>query len=586
MRDIDTLGGKLGPKLVRLISQTVIATKRGLGPHEAAVRSKATQDVIDAAGREIAEHYTPLIRMMLDSSDVSVSPEIRAFLEDAISGEHQLKAIGGLIMGPFGSTIGTFISNLTAPVLYEAIRTMPQLNMDVQSAVSAAASRVMTDADAANRVSEQGINNSQYAVLKELASSYPGIPDALDMLRRGLITNNTFDVILERNAVPDAFINVWAEMRRVLLSPADAALAVLRGNISQAQGAAIAAEWGVDAGDFQIVIDNTGEPPGAEQLAEALRRGFIDEATFARGIRESRIRDEWIPTMLALRYVPMSVADAVNAVVQNYLSLDQARTIANANGLEAGAVDILAQTAGEPLSRTEMEELYNRGLATESEVLQALRESRLKNKYGPQAFQLHTRLLEPRMLSSAVTVGALTHEQAIQRALEYGYSQADAAVLVNEGSANKLLTYKTRVISAAESLYEENAITAEGFLNVAKGMGFDETEANFVVQSAEFRRQSKVLTTVIAAIRSKYVAHHITKGEASGLLDATGVQANQRDFLLNYWDIELAANVRMLTEAQIVKAQKNGLITPENALDRLLGLGYVAGDAALLLEGA
>jgi hypothetical protein len=489
-------------------------------------------------------------------------------------------------MGSISGSIGTFLNNLAAPILYSAIRAQPQLNVDVGTLANLGATRLMSDADAANRAAEQGISNTQFERLRQLAYSYPGVPDALEMLRRGIISSGVFTAILERNAVPDALIQAWAELRAVLLSPADAALAVIRGNMSHAEGVRISEQWGVSAADFQVIADNTGEPPGPQELSEALRRGYINEETFTHGILQSRVRNEWIPTLLALRYSPMSVADAVNGVVQNHISASEAAKIANDNGLVPGAVNTLIQTAGEPLSRTEMEQLYNRGKATKAEVLQALRESRLKDKYGEQAFELHVRLLEPRMLSSAVTVGALTHAEAVQRALEYGYSQKDAEVLVNEGSAHKLLTYKTRVISAAEGLYEENAITGVEFTNIAKGMGFDPAEADFILKSAEYRRQAKVLTMVVAAIRSKYIAHHITKGQASGLLDATGVKAGQRDFLLNYWDIEKSANVKMLTEAQIIRAMKKSTITPQNTVDRLLALGYTPGDAAILIKDA
>lgn len=70
------------------------------------------------------------------------------------------------------------------------------------------------------------------------------------------------------------------------------------------------------------------------------------------------------------------------------------------------------------------------------------------------------------------------------------------------------------------------------------------------------------------------------------MLDTAGVQANQRDYLLAYWDIELAANVKLLTEAQIVKAVKLKLISFADGSDRLLALGYEPEDAALLLAGA
>src|SRR5260221_476890 len=99
MRDFSTLGDKLGPKLAKLVSETIVTTKRALGPQEHRIGVKATQDVIDQAGREVAEHYRPLVRKILDADDGTMDTDVRSFLENAISGEHQLKAIGGQVAG-------------------------------------------------------------------------------------------------------------------------------------------------------------------------------------------------------------------------------------------------------------------------------------------------------------------------------------------------------------------------------------------------------------------------------------------------------------------------------------------------------
>src|SRR5258707_13047225 len=99
MRDFSTLGDKLGPKIAQLVSQSVVATRRALGPHEVRVRRQATQDVIDQAGREVTEHYRPLIRKILDADHGQIKENVRPFLEDAINGEPELTAIGGLPHG-------------------------------------------------------------------------------------------------------------------------------------------------------------------------------------------------------------------------------------------------------------------------------------------------------------------------------------------------------------------------------------------------------------------------------------------------------------------------------------------------------
>jgi hypothetical protein len=586
MRDFDTVGSKLGPKIAKLISQTIIATKRGMLPTEHNMRVMATQTVIDNAGREVAEHYRPVIRKILDADDGNLDADMRMFLEEAISGEHQLKAIGGLLMGPAGGTIGTFISNLLAPVLYAATRTMPQLHVDVQTLANGVAERVFTDADGADKASGQGIDNGQFNKLVEMALAYPPVADALDMWRRGIISEQQFVLCLERSAVPGQFINAFAATKNVPLPPDLAALAVLRGIIDQAEGQKISAQSGVSAADFQIMIDDTGEPLGLEQLLDAYRRGYIDKATLERGIRQSRVRNEWIPTAEALRFTPMSVADAVNAVVQNHLSQAQAAAIAEQNGLTPGAVDTLILTAGEPLSRTEMEELYNRGIVTRDDVLQALRESRLKNKYGADAFDLHVRLLEPRILSSAVEYGAVSHADAVKRALEYGFSTADAEILVGEGSARKLQTYRNRVVASAETLYEASGITEAQFRAVAKSAGFDQAETDYLVQGADYRKREKQLAATISAVRSKFIGHHLTQNQASAILDKAGLLAGQRDNLIATWKTEQSATIRQLTEAQIIHAMKKQVLTVQEADDRLVRMGYSQIDAAILIESA
>lgn len=579
-------GDKLLPKIVHAVTQAVIATKHGLAPLDIHVRRSATQQIIDKIGHEVADHYGPLADVLLAQDTSGVHPAVVQFLQDARTGHDQVKAIGGLLFGAGQGAISTFLSNELAPLIYAAVRATPNLELDPGTNAQAAAARIITAGEAATYAAELGYGAGQAERLHQLAFAWPGMSDALDMLRRKFIDNSEFTTIMQRNGVPDGLFNAWRAEVNSELSLADAALAYLRSDITLGEAETIAAANGYTAEQLTIFLGNVGEPPGEEQLAEAFRRKIIDQAEFERGIKQSRIRNEWIPTLVALRYQPMSVADAVNATVQNHQSADVTRSIADENGLQPGAVDVLLQTAGEPLSRTELEQLYNRGKIPLSVVRQGLAESRLKNKYIDDAVALHERLPEPRILSSAVETGALSHADAIALAMEYGYSQANAEILVSSASNRKLQTERQRVVSAAEGLYEENAITQDEFLTIAQAMGFDQTEAQFIYQSAEYRRQSKAVTAVVSAIRSKYIAHHYDHNVASGFLDSLGIASEQRDYLLSLWDIEAAANIRLLTPAQIVKAVDKTLITPDDGQARLEALGYSSDDADLLLKGA
>src|SRR6266852_7433119 len=104
-------GDRIIPKLIPVIRDTIIATKKGLAGHEKSVRRDATQEIIDKLGQGVADFYRPIVDKMLEGDAGNLSDEVRQFLENAKSGEHQEQAIGGLLFGPVASAVGTLISN-------------------------------------------------------------------------------------------------------------------------------------------------------------------------------------------------------------------------------------------------------------------------------------------------------------------------------------------------------------------------------------------------------------------------------------------------------------------------------------------
>jgi hypothetical protein len=353
--------------------------------------------------------------------------------------------------------------------------------------------------------------------------------------------------------------------------------------MSEAAGKSAAARAGVDAEDFQIIIGNTGEPLALESLLEAERRGFIDKATLDRGIRQSRVRNEWIPTANKLAFSPMSTADAVEAVVQGHLSESAARAKAHQNGLEPGDFAPLLATAGEPLSRTEMEQLFNRGLVTRAEVEQALKESRLKPKYTGLAFDLHVRLPEPRQVISALNHGTVSKAEASKILGEYGFSHQTVAMLVATGAAGRVAAHHALTVGEIRQLYSDRIFTPDHARQLLHGLGYDEADATSLLASWDLLAGAAITRQAIGVIRSRYVARVIEDQAAKLDLDALGIPATARDHYLSVWQIERQATVRRLTEAQIVAAHKRGLISGADALSRLGGLGYDDDDAHLLL---
>jgi hypothetical protein len=579
-------GAKVGPRVAMLVSQAVVHTHQKLAGTKHKLAMMIFRSMSDEISEEVDITIGPILRQFAEKypDDKVMAP----FLDFMAYNHGQWKAITGGAASASGLTtsIAQVVNNELFPLVGAYLAANPQLLPDIGSIAGMGAAGFITPGQYGYHMAQQGISPEWQQAMIELQSSFPSVPDALDMMRRGIIDNQTFTKYARANGVPQNIVDQWALMEELPLPPADAADAVLRGHISQGLGESYAQQSGIPADVFGVLVQNTGEPLGLEQLLEAFRRGFITEDQLLTGIKQSRVRDEWAQTAMDLRYSPMSIADAVNAVVQNQLDTQTATAIADQNGLEPGQVDILFRTAGEPLSRTELEDLYNRGEITQADVEQGLRESRLKDKYVPMAFSLHKKLLEPRMLSQAVQDGGMTHEAAVQEAMNYGYSAEQASVLVGSASLRKLQTRREKIVTSAETLYSDGAITRAQLVELATGMGFDATEAEFIAEAADYHRLARDQSNVITSIRSRYVSHKVTKSDASGLLDRIGVPATQRDYLLSLWDVEASANVRLLTPAQIIKAYGANLITADDVTARLVEQGYSQGDADLLMNGA
>jgi hypothetical protein len=577
------LGDKIGPRLSQLVGAHVLAARRDHAPLEAKIRQVATQALIDKAGLEVAQHIAPLIHAAIDANP-DMHPEVKAYLLRTASGKHQLQAIAGFVgLQAAGSALSTLLQNELAPLVYPIIASNPHLRLDPQTAARLNAVGLFSDTDAANEGNAQGFDSNRMAWLKQLQQSVPDSQTIGQMLDRGLLSLADANYWIHRGGYGDDLHAPLLALRRLLLSPADAALGVLRGNISHDAGVAIAKANGMDAADFQTFIDNTGEPLALEQLAEAWRRGFIGEADFKRGLLQSRVRDEWLRTAEQLRYEPMSTADAVEAAVQGHLSQQQMATIADHNGLEPGQVDTLYLTAGEPLSRTEMDQLYNRGLVTKDQVDQAARESRLKDKYVPLAYPLHVRLPEGRQVVSAITHGAATKDQGLRLLAELGYSAEVAQILVAEGTNAKLGTHHALTVAEIRQLYTAAIFTRAHAEQLLTSAGYDTADAEVLIRSWDLLATAAITRQAIGAVRSRYVARHIDWTTAETDLVALGVPATAHPVYKRTWDIELAATTRQLTEAQIVAAHKKTLISGQDAYQRLVHLGYDTGDAKILL---
>jgi hypothetical protein len=673
------LGDKLLPRLQSAIVEAIIATKRGSLHTERDIKVVASKAIADMIGEELASIMLPFVTPMLAESNLP--DEVKDIIARMASGEEQFQAIAGMAFGMSGvpSLLGQLTNNAFAPVARRLLSADALLDPPWQVIIDMVARNIQGADVAIGQVAGQGISPQWFDNLVMAVQHLPDTATLLEWLRRSLMDEEDARGWLARNAIPSQLQNLYIDLARQLLSPADAALAVLRGDTTLKYAQEIANAAGLNNEDFGILMLNTGEPPGLMQLLEAYRRDFIDKATLERGIRQSRVRDEWIPTIEALRYeplstadaieasvqgyitkaqakayaqqnglqpddfdaawlaageplsrtemmqlwrrgyvneqdvknaiaqsrtkdayidwavllkdAPMTTADAVEAYVQGYLTEAQAKTIIAMNGLRDEDIDPLILTAGEPLSKTEMLTLLRRGEVTEDQVKDALRQSRLKDSYIDTALKLETQLPALYEVRTLLGQGALSAEQGTQLLLEQGYSPDIVKAIVSSLTGG--VVAKVKVITEAQitDLYLEGEFSAQEYIQELEAIGYDQAEAQLIQEVNDWKLAITQRNAVITRIRAQYISGKITQQQASANLDALQISAAMRDRLFDDWNLELEAQVKLLSEAQVVDAwfmnlfeRNDPAANTQLALSYLTRLGYSGPDATILLE--
>lgn len=366
----------------------------------------------------------------------------------------------------------------------------------------------------------------------------------------------------------------WKLDPTVPLSPADAALAVVRGEMDQDTAAAWARQSGMAPEVFDTVVLNTGDTLGIEQLLEAYRRGFIDVNALQEGVRQSRTRVEWFDTIVKMRYQPVPVGEILDAWVQGHISSAEAEQRISFAGLNPDDSSWLYETHGRPPGTGELEQLVNRGELSVAELEQAVRESNIKNKYIPALVALRRKIPPMRTIVSMINRGALTPAAATQKLLDLGYNAEDAALFVKEGVSEKHGTTKNLTQGMIHSAYTQRLITEAKAREMLSALGYDDTEVTFLLALADHERTMHAQTSATNRVHSRYVAFRLTKVQASSALDKIGVDPQGRDDLLGTWDDERAANTPLLTLAQLDGMIRRALITQTVYQSHVLALGY------------
>jgi hypothetical protein len=374
------------------------------------------------------------------------------------------------------------------------------------------------------------------------------------------------------------------------LSPNDLADMVVRGVIEHAEAALEAAKSGVDQKDFDLLVTNTGEPPSALDMLQLMRRDEVSRDDVIRAIKQSRIKNEWIETILKLGVEVPTPADILRATLQGQIGNDEGRALYIKLGGDPQYFQLMFDTEGSAPTPTEAAQMANRGIipwegrgAGVVSFEQAFLEGPWRDKWETAFRKSAEYFPPPRTVTAMYNSGALNKTDAADLLARQGLSPVLIAAYLSDAAKAKTAKFKDLAAATIGTLYQDQAIGDDEAKSMLMKLKYDATEADFIILTWQLQREEKFRSTAISTTHTQYINHKIPRDKASALLDQFHVPSNQRDYLLSLWDQEQSAKVTLLTPAEIKKAVNKLGLDPQWGLDRLVQRGYTLEDAQIYM---
>lgn len=240
---------------------------------------------------------------------------------------------------------------------------------------------IVSTSEGAAIAARSGVSEQDFRRLTELGGEPLGPQELGEAFRRGFIDEARFRRGIVQGPIRNEWFDVLRDLQFIRMSPTEAADAVNQGHMSLGDGKRVAHEHGLVPEDFATLIETAGQPPGIEFMEEARNRGLIDEATWEKAFKESRVKNVYIPVMRAMRTRLIPTETARLMYREGVYTKDELLRTLKGHGFsdrdaaaQADLEDARATEGVKELSRAQLVDLYVDDLIARSDVESGLRE--------------------------------------------------------------------------------------------------------------------------------------------------------------------------------------------------------------------
>jgi hypothetical protein len=376
-----------------------------------------------------------------------------------------------------------------------------------------------------------------------------------------------------------------------VLSPAILADLVVRDIAGHDWATEESRKSGIHPNLFDLLVQNTGVPPSLIDMLMLMRRGKVSRETVIRAVKQSRVKNEWIDTILMLGVQPPTPTEILRAYLQGQVDGDRAKVLYEQLGGDPEFFELLYNTEGSAPTPNEAAEMAHKGIIPwegtgpgEVSFEQAFLEGPWRNKWLAPWRRMSEYLPPPRTITAMLREGSITTQEATDLLRRQGVPQELVGAYLSNASHERTQKAKELTEGTISNLYQEQALNDDQARDLLIKLRYTTEEANFVLLSWRLNRELKYRNSAITTVHTQFINHRIGEHDTMVALDGLGVPPSQRDALLRLWKLEADTKVVLLTPAQIKSALRKEVIDAQEALTRLVQHGYSEEDAMIFLQ--
>lgn len=509
--------------------------------------------------------------------------------------------VWGLFNQVIGASTGPYITQLGEDV--NALN--PVVPLSPGDLADAVVRNYLTMAAATEEAAKSGINAERFATMVPLHADAPGPQQLAAALLRGIIPESgagadtaSFAQGIREGRLADKWAPMIQALSVAVLSAPDAASAVVRNFLTAADGEAVAAKSGVDPATFATLVHLSGDAPGPQQLAEALRRGAIQDTgtgaestSFEQGIAEGRLANKWAPVIKDLAKLWPTPVDALAAALKGQITADEGKALYQQLGGDLQFYDWLLNSEGEGPTPLQAADWARRGIipwdGTGPDITsyaQAVRESRYRDKWA-DAYKASAQYIPP--MFSILTMlkdGAATKDQATAWMQQLGATPDVIAAVIAEADATDLSAYRGLTVQSVLGMYYQRLLTSDDATSILESLHVSAAAVPLMLTYADLQRAIAQQNNAITRIGTLYAARKITDQTAKNSLVTLQVPPAAINDIMATWQLENSISVKLLTESQIADAWQYAIMDESTALTELQNIGYTPYDAWVVLS--